>query len=88
MADVNRTENLKTKSDEELAKWQSSWKPESQLYILAEKEWERRARERQHELDVALILKQVRWMRYSVVASVVAALSGAVIGALLQAWLR
>ena len=75
-------------SDQELASWQAEWKQNSNFHILAEKEWERRARERQHELDLALMFKQVRWMKYSVMASVIAALLGAIVGAILQASLR
>jgi hypothetical protein len=88
MSEVTIPELLKEKSADELAKLQAGYRPGSDHWILAEKEWDRRARKEQHELDLALILKQVRWMKYSVMASVIAALLGAAIGALLQSLLR
>jgi hypothetical protein len=88
MADFDVAEDLKNKSDDELARWQAGWKQHGHHHILAQKEWERRARERQHELDLALMFKQVQWMKYSVVASVIAALLGAIVGAVLQASLH
>jgi len=86
MADM--IEDLKNMNDVELAKWQVDWKEHSHCYVLAQKEWERRAREKQHELDLDLMFKQVQWMKYSVIASATSALIGAIVGAVLQAWLR
>jgi len=51
-------ENLKNKSDEELAIWQAGWKVLNENYILANNEWEKRARARKHQLDLSLLEKQ------------------------------
>jgi len=51
-------ENLKNKNDEQLAEWQAGWKPSTDNYILANNEWENRARARKHELDLSLLEKQ------------------------------
>jgi hypothetical protein len=52
--------------------------------ILIEKEFARRERKEQHELDLKLIEKQVRWMKFAVGATIIAALLGAIVGAILQ----
>lgn len=74
---------LSDMTDNELAQWQAGWKPGTENHILAEKEWARRERIAQHDLDLELIAKQVRWMKYSIIASVISALIGAVVGSLL-----
>lgn len=77
-------ENLPGKTDEELAVCQSKWQPNSDGHILIEKEWQRRARIAQHELDVKLIKDQVKWMKFSAIVGVVAALAGVCLAAFLQ----
>lgn len=52
--------------------------------ILIDKEFERRARLEQHQLDLQLIAKQVRWMKFSVAATIISALLGVIVGAYLQ----
>ena len=42
--------------------------------------YENRMMQRQHELDRSLILEQVKWMKFSIVAAIVATILGAVIG--------
>jgi len=83
---------LKTKTDEELADWQATvGKPH---FILAENEWRRREKleqhglnkeiiQRQHEFNLIVSKKQSRLL----VASIVAALVGVILGAILSSWL-
>ena len=52
--------------------------------ILLEKEFERRERIEQHELDLQLIERQVRWMKFAVIATILSALLGVILGAYLQ----
>jgi len=56
--------------------------------ILIDNEIERRKRSHQHELDLDLVAKQVRWMKWSTLATVAAALIGATVGALVTFWLQ
>lgn|SRR4030042_3726218 len=72
-------DDLTKMTPEELANWQSQWKPHSPHYILAEKEWQRRERLHQHELDLELIQKQVKWMKFSAVIGFLGVIIGAII---------
>ena len=47
---------------------------------LANNELERRNRIHQHELDLKLITKQVRWMKFSVCAIIIAAIISGILG--------
>ena len=76
--------NLKKKSDDRLADWQSQFHPNSDTYILAEKEWQRRERLEQHELDLKILREQTKWMKFSAALGVVAVIVGAILGAYLQ----
>lgn len=53
-------------------------------YFLAEMESQRRFMKEQHNLDVELMAKQVRSMRFSAILGVIATLAGAALGAWLQ----
>ena len=53
-------------------------------YFLAEMESQRRFMKEQHNLDVELMAKQVRSMRFSAILGVIATLAGAALGAYLQ----
>ncbi len=48
--------------------------------ILIDNEIERRKRLHQHELDLDLVLRQVRWMKFSVLATVISVLLGVTLG--------
>src|SRR3989304_2461252 len=76
--------DLTKMSDEALAKWQAGWKEHTEYFILAKKEWERRDRLKQHELDLKLMARQVRWMKFAVIATILSALLGVILGAYLQ----
>jgi hypothetical protein len=52
--------------------------------ILIDNEIERRKRLHQHELDLDLVLRQVRWMKFSVLATVASALLGVILGIFLE----
>lgn len=52
--------------------------------ILIDNEIERQKRMHQHQLDLDLVMKQVRWMKFSVLAGVLSALLGVILGWLLQ----
>lgn len=78
------SDNLKKKDDDQLASWQSQFRPGSDTFILAEKEWRRREMIEQHKLDVKLMSKQVRSMKFTAIIGVIATLAGAALGAYLQ----
>ena len=82
------SDELKNISDSELATIQASNHHQSEEYILAEKEWQRRERLKQHELDLVLMSKQVRAMKFSAILGVVAVLAGAIVGAIIAPWLQ
>lgn len=71
--------NLKKMSDLELAEFKQGMREDHPRAVLVEKEFERRAREEQHKLDLDLIAKQVRWMKFSVMAAIAAAVIGALL---------
>jgi len=75
---------LPDKDDEELAVRGERNDPLSAEGILLDKEWKRRLMKEQHELDLKLIAKQVRWMKFSAILGVLAVLAGAIVGAYLQ----
>ena len=62
------------KTDEELATIAERSHPLSYEYVLIREEWLRRERLKQHELDLKLIAKQVRWMKFSIIAVIAAAI--------------
>lgn len=65
---IEYTKVLRKKSDDELAKWQSGWKPHSQQYITAEKEWERR-----------MLMEQLKWQKVAILSALVGTLVGSVL---------
>ena len=77
------TENLRKMSAEDLADFQAAQATVPQYAILAEKEFERRARQEQHKLDLELVVKQGQWMKFSAILGIVGTIAGAIIGALL-----
>jgi len=79
---MSTEEELKNKSAEQLANWQSGWKPRTPYDILAEKEWQRRFMLEQHELDKHLLKQQVKWMKFSAIIGFIGILIGAIITAL------
>jgi hypothetical protein len=83
--------NLKKKTDDQLAAWQSQFRPGSDTFILAENEWRRREKleqhrynkeqiELQHERNMELVKKQVRWIKFSAIITAIATLSAVVLG--------
>ncbi len=92
MSIPNQFENM---SDEELARWQAGWKTSTDHYILADKEWQRRAREEQHNLNLGLLKnqhslnlqilkKQTSLMKGSIVVGFIGVILGAILGAYLS----
>ncbi|ODC02034.1 hypothetical protein A3197_21550 [Candidatus Thiodiazotropha endoloripes] len=88
-------DDLKNKSDQELAQWQAGWKPSTDKYILAEIEWANRAREKQHQLDQALLKsqhdlnliildKQSKLTKLAISVGFIGVLVGALLGAYMQ----
>ena len=61
--------HLRKLSSEGLAAWQAGWKPTTAKWLLAEKEWERRA-----------MAESARWQRYAALMG----LLGVVVGAALS----
>lgn len=78
------SDELKNKSSEELSTLAERNHILSAEGVLIKEEWERRARIEQHKLDIDLIAKQVRSMRFAAILGVLATLAGAIIGAYLQ----
>jgi hypothetical protein len=62
------SKDLENKSPDELVEMRAEQADYSQIAILVNKEFERRAREHQHEIDRKLIMEQVKWMKFSVYA--------------------
>jgi len=81
-------DDLKRKSDADLAAFRADKNDTSLYAILADKEFARRDRLRQHELDLKLIARQVRWMKFAAIAMLVAAIVGGAAGAALTYWLQ
>jgi len=77
------SETLKGISDDELAEYRENHADNTKEGILADRDFERRARIAQHELDVGLVAKQVRWMKFAAILGAVATVVGTIIGALL-----
>ncbi len=77
-------EDLRRTSDEGLANFRENHHASTKEGILADKEFERRARLHQHELDRKLLAEQVRWMKFSLLVGVASALAGVILGWLLQ----
>jgi hypothetical protein len=75
---------LETKSPEELAILAERNHPLSAQGVLIRDERQRRARIKQHELDIKLMSKQVRSMIFAAIFGVLATLAGAVLGPYLQ----
>jgi len=78
------SDDIRKYSHEDLAQTRTNKIDTSLLAILIDKEFERRARLEQHQLDLQLIAKQVRWMKFSVAATIISALLGVIVGAYLQ----
>ncbi len=79
--------------DIELASWQANSNNEIVRAIVAEKEWQRRARleqdqftkanmERQNEINTSLVEKQVKWIKFSAILTAVATLAAGIAGSL------
>jgi hypothetical protein len=85
-------EMIRNYSEEELTSFRANAKENSFEVILAEREFERRAREAQHTLDLRLIGEQVRWMKFAAMLTAAATLIGAIVGgtagAILTWWLQ
>jgi hypothetical protein len=82
------SDNLINKTDDELAKYQAEMRGRSDIEILIEKDWERRARIKQHELDIKLMARQIRATRFAAILGVIATIIGAIFGAILEPWLK
>lgn len=52
------SENLKNRSDDELAELQRTHSGLNPEHVLIEQEWQRRARDKQHELNMELLRNQ------------------------------
>lgn len=76
-------EYLKTLSDEEVAKLMVS-PNDDYISLLAAQESDRRGRLYQHELDIKLMARQVRWMKFSAIIGVVGSLAGVYLGTYLE----
>jgi len=81
---MSESDKFRNMSDDDLAKVQEGLHEPTLDNILIEREWLRRDRIEQHKLDLDLVLKQVRWMKFAVLAGVLSALLGVILGWLLQ----
>jgi len=77
------TEQVKQMSYEELVAYRANKLDESVPAILADKEFERRARLEQHQLDLNLLAQQVRWMKFTAILGSTTTLIGTIVGAIL-----
>lgn len=77
-------EDIRKYSDIQLAELRGGIKDGTPRAILIDKEFETRARIKQHELDLKLIARQVRWMKFAVIATILSTLLGVILGAYLQ----
>ena len=71
--------DLTKMSEIQLAEFKQGFREDHPRAVIVAKEFERRAREAQHKLDLALIAKQVRWMKFSVIAAIAAAIISALL---------
>ena len=80
--------DLESKTDLELARMRVEFNNTSPNPVLAEQEQQRRARLHQHELSIEIVNTQTKLMKstlwISAVATISAALLGAIVGAVLQ----
>ena len=95
MAANDLADKLKAMNDADLTEYQGQNATHPVYSLFAEREFERRGREeqhkhslellaKQHELDLKLVMKQVRWMKFSAIIGI----AGTIVGALLTAWLQ
>ena len=84
---MNDSEKYRGMSDDDLAKVQEGLHEPTLENILIEREWLRRDRIAQHELDLDLVLRQVRWMKFAAILGAAMTLTGAIAGAILTSWL-
>jgi len=73
---------------ENLAAQRDGLRSDTPTAILIDNEFARRNRLHQHELDLDLVAKQVRWMKFAAILGSAATLIGAIVGALLIFWLQ
>lgn len=76
-------DDMKTKTDAELATIQARHHHQEEPYILAEKEWQRRLMNEQNELNKELLDKQSKLIKLSIVVGFSGIVIGAIIGAAL-----
>jgi len=81
-------EQVRRMSDGELVDFRANKIDTSVDAIVADREFEHRARVHQHDLDLDLLFKQGRWMKFSAMATAAATLIGTIVGALLTFWLQ
>lgn len=72
--------DLSKLNDDELATWQASYKQNSALFILGEKEWEKRLISHQFSLHSKLAATNNRWMIASSIIGLVGTILGAILG--------
>ena len=77
---ISNSEDCKKLSIDQLAVQRDGSANNSPKAILIDNEIERKKRIHQHELDLKLITKQVRWMKFSVCAILIAAVMGGIVG--------
>lgn len=82
------SDDFRKRTDDELAEIRTNKIDTSLHAILIDKEFERRARIAQHELDLQLVLKQVQWMKFAAILGAIATLIGGIAGAILTFWLQ
>ena len=91
MATKEMAERMRDMPEDDLAKIQAteSGRPNE---VLAQQEFQRRARKAQHDLNLELLREQEGWMKsaskFNAWTNVAAALIGAAVGVLLTSWLK
>jgi hypothetical protein len=72
------------RQDREIAKDIAIHHPSEEEATLAHLEFQRKLTKEQHQLDIRLMTKQVRAMRFAAILGVITAIVGAIVGAYLQ----
>ncbi len=86
--EIQNSKDCEKLSIDELARERSGAASNCTRAVLIDNEIERKKRIHQHELDLKLIEMQSKSMKTSNIIIAISTIAGAIVGALLTAWLR